>query len=97
MVYLRIIPFGLLGGNQDTTTLLGEEGTALMPAGGPGTTGQHTDISPSAERECVCVCVSEHVGCWVAVKVSRLVCRLLDLSCAKPLCSWKRSACLAAG
>lgn len=36
MVYLRMIPFGLWGGNQDTTTLLAEEGTALMPAGGPG-------------------------------------------------------------
>lgn len=36
MVYLRMIPLGLWGGNQDTTTLLAEEGTALMPAGGPG-------------------------------------------------------------
>lgn len=36
MVYLRMIPFGLWGGNHDTTTLLAEEGTALMPAGGPG-------------------------------------------------------------
>lgn len=36
MVYLRMIPLGLCGGNQDTTTLLAEEGTALMPAGGPG-------------------------------------------------------------
>lgn len=41
MVYLRMTPFGLWGGNQDTTTLLGEEGTALMPAGGPGTVGKH--------------------------------------------------------
>lgn len=36
MVYLRMIPLGLCGGSQDTTTLLAEEGTALMPAGGPG-------------------------------------------------------------
>lgn len=36
MVYLRMIPLGLWGGSQDTTTLLAEEGTALMPAGGPG-------------------------------------------------------------
>lgn len=37
MVYLRITPLGLVGGSQDTTTLLADEGTALMPAGGPGT------------------------------------------------------------
>lgn len=37
MVYLRITPLGLAGGSQDTTTLLADEGTALMPAGGPGT------------------------------------------------------------
>lgn len=37
MVYLRMTPLGLFGGSQDTTTLLADEGTALMPAGGPGT------------------------------------------------------------
>lgn len=37
MVYLRITPLGLVGGSQETTTLLADEGTALMPAGGPGT------------------------------------------------------------
>ena len=37
MVYLRITPLGLVGGSHDTTTLLADEGTALMPAGGPGT------------------------------------------------------------
>lgn len=59
-----MIPFGLLGGNQDTTTLLGEEGTALIPAGGPGTTGEkkkkkHRNISISREGtlQSVCVCV----------------------------------------
>lgn len=36
MVYFLMMPFGLFGGSQDTTTLLAEEGTALMPAGGPG-------------------------------------------------------------
>lgn len=39
MVYFRMMPLGLAGGNQDTTTLLAEDGTALMPAGGPGTEG----------------------------------------------------------
>lgn len=37
MVYLRMTPLGLVGGSQDTTTLLADEGTALIPAGGPGT------------------------------------------------------------
>lgn len=37
MVYFRMTPLGLVGGSQDTTTLLAEEGTALIPAGGPGT------------------------------------------------------------
>lgn len=37
MVYFRMIPLGLVGGSQETTTLLEEEGTALIPAGGPGT------------------------------------------------------------
>lgn len=37
MVYFRITPLGFEGGSQDTTTLLAEEGTALIPAGGPGT------------------------------------------------------------
>lgn len=37
MVYFRMMPLGLAGGSQDTTTLLAEDGTALMPAGGPGT------------------------------------------------------------
>lgn len=37
MVYLRMTPLGLAGGSQDTTTLLADDGTALMPAGGPGT------------------------------------------------------------
>lgn len=39
MVYFRMMPLGLAGGSQDTTTLLAEDGTALMPAGGPGTEG----------------------------------------------------------
>lgn len=39
MVYLRMMPLGLAGGSQETTTLLAEDGTALMPAGGPGTEG----------------------------------------------------------
>lgn len=39
MVYLRMMPLGFAGGSQDTTTLLAEDGTALMPAGGPGTEG----------------------------------------------------------
>lgn len=37
MVYFRMMPLGLAGGSQDTTTLLAEDGTALIPAGGPGT------------------------------------------------------------
>lgn len=37
MVYLRMTPLGLVGGSHDTTTLLADDGTALMPAGGPGT------------------------------------------------------------
>lgn len=42
MVYFRMIPLGLAGGSQDTTTLLAEDGTALIPAGGPGTEeGEH--------------------------------------------------------
>lgn len=61
-----MIPFGLLGGNQDTTTLLGEEGTALIPAGGPGTRGdkkkkkkaqKHQHQQRRHASECVCVCV----------------------------------------
>lgn len=39
MVYFLMMPLGLAGGSQDTTTLLAEDGTALMPAGGPGTEG----------------------------------------------------------
>lgn len=39
MVYFLMIPLGFAGGSQDTTTLLAEDGTALMPAGGPGTEG----------------------------------------------------------
>lgn len=39
MVYFRMMPLGLAGGSQDTTTLLAEDGTAFMPAGGPGTEG----------------------------------------------------------
>lgn len=39
MVYFRMMPLGFAGGSQDTTTLLADEGTALMPAGGPGTAG----------------------------------------------------------
>lgn len=39
MVYLRMMPLGFAGGSQETTTLLAEDGTALMPAGGPGTEG----------------------------------------------------------
>lgn len=82
MVYLRITPFGLWGGSQDTTTLLEEEGTALMPAGGPGTIGKTKEHQQSFSRACVCVCV-----CWVllAIQVSRLVSRLLVLSRTKPL------------
>lgn len=42
MVYFRMIPLGLAGGSHDTTTLLAEDGTALIPAGGPGTEeGEH--------------------------------------------------------
>lgn len=42
MVYFRMMPLGLAGGSQDTTTLLAEDGTALIPAGGPGTEeGEH--------------------------------------------------------
>lgn len=37
MVYFRMMPLGLAGGSHDTTTLLAEDGTALIPAGGPGT------------------------------------------------------------
>lgn len=74
MVYLRIMPFGLRGGNQDTTTLVEEEGTALMPAGGPGT--RRKDIATSAWRASICVCVfvfvQAHAGCWIAIKVNRL-------------------------
>lgn len=36
----------------------------------------------------VCVYVCAHIqnaGCWTVIKVSRLVCRLLVLSCTKPL------------
>lgn len=64
MVYLRIMPFGLRGGNQDTTTLVEEEGTALMPAGGPGT--RRKDIATSAWQASICVCVCVCAGtCWV--------------------------------
>lgn len=45
MVYLRITPLGLVGGSQDTTTLLADEGTALMPAGGPGTEQGEDQVS----------------------------------------------------
>lgn len=45
MVYLRITPLGLVGGSQDTTTLLADEGTALMPAGGPGTESGEGQVS----------------------------------------------------
>lgn len=45
MVYLRITPLGLAGGSQDTTTLLADEGTALMPAGGPGTEQEGGQVS----------------------------------------------------
>lgn len=45
MVYLRITPLGLVGGSQDTTTLLADEGTALMPAGGPGTEQGESQVS----------------------------------------------------
>ena len=45
MVYLRITPLGLVGGSQDTTTLLADEGTALMPAGGPGTEHREDKVS----------------------------------------------------
>lgn len=45
--------------------------------------GEHTGTS--AKRACVCACVHAHAGCWMPIKASRLVCRLLVLSCAKPL------------
>lgn len=62
MVYLRITPFGLRGGSQDTTTLLGEEGTALMPAGGPGTIGKTWEHQQSRHASMrVCLCVYVHV------------------------------------
>lgn len=98
MVYLRITPLGLRGGNQDTTTLFGEEGTALIPAGGPGTIKinkhkktPHSNISMEGMLICVCasvcvfVSVQAHAGCWMPIKVSWLVCRLVVLSRAKPL------------
>lgn len=49
MVYLRITPLGLAGGSQDTTTLLADDGTALMPAGGPGTEQGEDEVSLEAE------------------------------------------------
>lgn len=49
MVYLRITPLGLAGGSQDTTTLLADEGTALMPPGGPGT--EQGEDGVSLEKE----------------------------------------------
>lgn len=48
MVYLRITPLGLAGGSQDTTTLLADEGTALMPAGGPG--AEQGEVGVSLEK-----------------------------------------------
>lgn len=48
MVYFRMIPFGLVGGSQDTTTLLAEEGTAFIPAGGPGTEQETDHFRPSS-------------------------------------------------
>lgn len=91
MVYLRMTPLGLWGGSHDTTTLLGEEGTALMPAGGPGTVGktqEHRggghDYTIRGVSWCACVRIP-NVGCWMAIKVSGLVCRLPVLSGAKPL------------
>lgn len=50
MVYFRMIPLGLVGGSQDTTTLLAEEGTALIPAGGPGTRGERKQHRRSPSR-----------------------------------------------
>lgn len=54
-----------------------------MPAGGPGTV-ENTWEHQQRGNVCVCffMCVCVHI---LAVKVSRLVCRLLDLSCTKPL------------
>ena len=43
-----MIPLGLFGGSQDTTTLEAEAGTALMPAGGPGSV---MDRDRERERE----------------------------------------------
>lgn len=48
MVYLRMTPLGLVGGSHDTTTLLADEGTALMPAGGPGTEMGEGQVSAEA-------------------------------------------------
>ncbi len=42
-MYFRMIPLGLIGGSQDTTTLEAEDGTALMPAGGPGSERKKRD------------------------------------------------------
>lgn len=91
MVYLRMTPLGLWGGSHDTTTLLGEEGTALMPAGGPGTAGKKQehqegghDYTIRGGSRCACVCVPSKR--WVLlIKVSGLVCRLPVLSHTKPL------------
>lgn len=52
MVYLRITPLGFRGGNQETTTLLGEAGTALMPAGGPGTK-EEKDMADILKQLCL--------------------------------------------
>lgn len=63
MVYLRMTPFGLWGGNQDTTTLLREEGTALIPAGGPGTV-QDTEAHQQGRRVYACTSMCDFCVLW---------------------------------
>lgn len=58
MVYLRMIPLGLVGGSHDTTTLLDDDGTALMPAGGPGSGGKDKSVSVNVAHNTLC----EHNG-----------------------------------
>ena len=56
MVYLRMIPLGLWGGSQDTTTLLADEGTVFIPAGGPGS---NSPKKRKVKKNNVCRCFKE--------------------------------------
>lgn len=71
MVYLRITPFGLAGGSQDTTTLLADEGTALMPAGGPGT--EQGEDGVSLEKEVQPLGKNDMVGRMRQVNLGELL------------------------